>query len=112
MSIDGIGKKGGTVPLAPPTTSPTTGAKGEFTLRETEAVGKTESTGAAAEVRAGRMSMDAYLDVRVNEATAHLTELAPSDLKMVKEVLKDQLKNDPALADLVKSATGALPDAD
>jgi hypothetical protein len=112
MSIDGIGKKGGTVPLAPPTTSPATSPKGEFKLRETEAVSKADSTGAAAEVRAGRLSVDAYLDVRVNEATAHLKDLAPADVKMVKEVLKDQLKNDPALADLVKSATGSLTDAD
>lgn len=110
MSIDGIGKKGGAAGIAPSATGPTAAAKGAFTLEENAPVASTQASGAAAEVRAGRMSLDAYLDVRVNEATEHLQKLAPNDLQMIKGLLRDQLKNDPALADLVKSATGALPE--
>jgi hypothetical protein len=112
MSIDGIGKKAGAVPTAPTETGKTSNtgeAKAEFRIRETAAAANVQGTGAASEVRAGTMNINEYLDVRVNEATQHLSGMGPNDLSTLKDLLKDQLRSDPALIDLVKSATGQSP---
>jgi hypothetical protein len=112
MSIDGIGKKAGAVPTAPTETGKTSSvdkAKAEFRVRETTETANVQSTGAAAEVRAGTMSVNDYLDVRVHEATQHLSGMGPNDLSTLKDLLKDQLRSDPALIDLVKNATGQAP---
>jgi hypothetical protein len=113
MSIDGIGKKGPVVP--PQQIGGAQGAeapKGAFKVERTERAQAAEASSPAAEVRAGRMTLDSYLDHRISDATQHLKGLGPADMQMIRETLKSEMKNDPALADLVKNATGAMPEAD
>ena len=119
MGIDGIGKGGG----VPPGGVPGEGAidqagatRAPFSVDRSEAAAGTSEVSAAsksdaARVRAGEISIDQYLDLKVNEATHHLEGLGAENLSAIKSMLRDQLASDPALADLVKSATGQAPSA-
>lgn len=56
--------------------------------------------------------MAQYLDLKVEEATSHLDgKLSAEQLDFVKNSLREQLTANPVLANLVHSATGALPPA-
>jgi hypothetical protein len=55
--------------------------------------------------RAGEIDREAYLDLKVDDATAHLQGLHPEELDAVKTVLRGQLASDPALGDLVRRVT-------
>lgn len=109
MSIDRIGKGPG---IVPPTSSEIAGPS-PTGAREAFRVSRAEATGAAGpveRVQAGEINVDEYLDIKVNEATAHLSgTLAPDQLAFVKESLREQLATDPALVDLVRGASGAIP---
>jgi hypothetical protein len=119
MSIDRIGK--GSVP-PPPT--PITGdekanrADGAktFEVHEPKAAASTsveavapKGVGALERLRAGEIDLDGYLDLKVNEATAHLHGLRATELEGVRALLRDQIARDPALAELVQIATGQVP---
>lgn len=60
-------------------------------------------------LRAGQIDVNGYLDLKVEQATAHLRGLPPAELGAVKSMLREQIASDPALADLVKQATGSAP---
>jgi hypothetical protein len=60
-------------------------------------------------LRAGQIDVNTYMDQKVTEATAHLRGLRPSELDSIQRMLRDKLASDPALADLVKGATGHMP---
>jgi hypothetical protein len=118
MGIDGIGKGG-----APP---PAGGIDRAVAPKSAEVgapdatfqVGKTAASEATApasldQVRSGSISVSQYLDLKVNEATSHLEgRLSGEQLSFVKTSLREQLASDPALVDLVQSATGQLPPRD
>jgi hypothetical protein len=119
MAIDRIGKGG-----APPAAG---GAGGPTGPNRPAEAGKTFSVDAAegataarpadavaapsplAELRAGRLSLDGYLDAKVNEATAHLEGMPPAKLAELKNLLRDKLASDPTLTELVAQATGQVP---
>ena len=116
MGIDSIGKKGPPVPPGPPD------AKGSG--RPTEAsrpfeiagsppatqAAPVEATRTALErLRAGEIDVKGYVDIKVDEATAHLRGLPPADLEHVRASLRDRLATDPGLVDLVHTATGSAP---
>lgn len=109
MSIDRIGKGPN---IAPSMTGEVTGPKptgaGEtFQVSRTE---KAEATNLVERVRSGELTVEQYLDHRVNEATSHLAgKLAPDQLAFVQNSLREQLATDPVLVDLVRGATGAIP---
>jgi hypothetical protein len=63
-------------------------------------------------VRSGRIDVARYLDLKVEEATAHLRALPPAQLASIRSTLRDRLATDPALADLVKIAAGRPLPAD
>ena len=112
----GGGKIGGGAPLptgvsgpgAPDAARPTEGARfGEALDRN----GRTEATSGTAEVspltrlRAGEIDTKQYVELRVQEATAHLDGvLPPSDLEKIRADLHDLIEHDPDVAALVKSA--------
>lgn len=122
MAIDRIGK-GGTLPQVPDTAGPGAAQKTGATFE----VGRTESaTGAdattkatgiegtsasspLARLRAGEVDVNGYVDLKVDEATKGLHGLPPADLAEIKSMLRDQIRTDPGLADLVKTATGKMP---
>jgi len=118
MAIDPIGKK------APPAPSPETsgparsgGAAGSFGPFEAprapapaQAAPVGTELGALEQFRNGHLDLQGYLDLKVSEATAHLSALPPVQLDAIRKALRDRLAVDPALVDLVRAATGKVPE--
>ena len=67
------------------------------------------ATGPLERLRKGEIDLDRYLDLRVDEATAHLQGLRAHEMEGLRTLLRDQLASDPALVDLVQQATGQRP---
>lgn len=115
MSIDGIGKRGGVVPGAG--ASETSPAHASFEVGATEAA--SQATGAAGASDAflalerGEISVDQYLDARVESAVQPLlARLSPEQLEFVRAELRSALTTDPVLIELVRKTTsGALGSA-
>jgi len=125
MGIDGIGN-GGRIPPGgvggnAPTTGPTAPKEAGKTFEVRPASGeKTAESQAAREtqatersplerLRAGEIDVNGYVDLKVDAATKNLHGLSSHELGQIRSVLKSQMANDPAVMDLVKQATGALP---
>ena len=132
MGIDGIGKRGGATGI--PGSGAAEGLGGErgklggagetgkaFELNPAGAAGGAEqvqstanvegtaAAGAFEQVRSGEMPLDQYLDLKTQDATKGLEGLGPQQLADVQSLLKDQLRTDPSLRELVQRATGAAP---
>jgi hypothetical protein len=116
MGIDSIGKKGPPVPPMPgevggPARS--TGASRPFEVSKgalAAEAGAVEAPRTALErLRAGEIDVNGYVDIKVHEATAHLAVLPPAQLEEVRAALRERMASDPALVDLVRTATGAVP---
>jgi hypothetical protein len=60
-------------------------------------------------LRAGEIDLDRYLDLKVNEATAHLQGLRAHEMEGLREMLREQLSGDPSMVALVEQATGQRP---
>lgn len=111
MSIDGIGRPprppSGVEPLGGP--APAGGAETFAVERgaETQAVA---ATGPLAELERGELSLEQYLDARVEDALAPLAQrLAPEQVEFVRGSLRAELASDPVLVELVRRITGAAP---
>src|SRR5258706_6131364 len=121
MGIDRIGKGGApppsgpSGPSSPKGTSPSERVRGTEPSRPFEVhageraaeVAKTSqvsATGASAleRLRTGQIDMNGYLDLKVEQATAHLRGLSPVELGQVKSMLRDQISSDPAFPELLK----------
>lgn len=62
-------------------------------------------------LKEGSLTLDQYLEHRVERAIAHLVgRVTEQQLEQVRIVVRDQLLTDPVVKDLVKSATGHLPE--
>lgn len=125
MAIDRIGKGAG-LPPTPDTSAPQgtgsaapTGATFKIDRPE-PAAGAAHAEQAAGvdaareatpldRFRAGEVDVHGYIDLKVDEATSPLKGLSAAELDDIKSVLRDQMKSDPGLAELVRSATGAMP---
>ena len=59
-------------------------------------------------LRAGEVDVGGYVDLKVDEATAHLSALPPVELEAIRTALREHLANNPALADLVQTAAGDI----
>lgn len=111
MGIDGIGQGGGAPKVSPGVTSINGPDSEKFEL-STESVERSEGAELLEQVQRGEVQLDAYLDVRVNDAVGHLEgKLSPEQLEFVKEELREQLRSDPVLIELVRRATGQSPEA-
>ena len=119
MAIDRIGKGGG-LPQTPEAqgtgaASPTGGPGAAFEVDRKEpaqAAQATEGVAASspiARLRAGEVDVHGYIDLKVDEATASLKGVSASELDEIKSMLRDQMKSDPGLADLVGRAAGKMP---
>ncbi len=134
MGIDGIGNRGGAGGIggggnvggagAPTKAEPTKAF--ETHLDETSATGAAQQTGAAAgatsttgvapteasplsRLKAGEITVDQYVDLKVDQATAHLPPLPAGQKDALRDALRSQMTSDPALTDLLKQATGSVP---
>jgi len=57
------------------------------------------------QLRDGRISLDAYLDVQVERAVRHLSgQVSARRLELIKGVLREQIVSSPALIELMKRA--------
>ena len=122
MGIDGIGKGG-----APPLPRTETGGTGDVGTRpaerafevhapKAELVGVAGAAAASAaapgpleQLRAGKIDVERYVDLKVDEATAHLHGVGDKELGAIKSMLRAQVVSDPALAELVTQAAGHAP---
>lgn len=121
MAIDRIGKGAGLPPT--PEAQGTGGADGAkktdatFKVDRPEAAraGNVDATSATSptsplgRLRAGEVDVHGYIDLKVDQATSALKGLSAAELDEIKSVLRDQMKSDPGLADLVRTATGKMP---
>ena len=122
MAIDRIGKGGG-LPPTPEAQAPKgaagaapTGAKFEVDRKDpADAAAQAGNVDAAAaatplsRLRAGEIDVNGYVDLKVDEATHALQGLSPAELGDIKSMLRDQMRTDPGLAELVHAATGKMP---
>jgi hypothetical protein len=112
MPIDPIGKGGGVPPKVPPS-GPSAPTKA-FEVEAPKEASKAEAVAAVRpspleQLRAGKIDLDAYVELKLDEATAHLKGLRAGELAAVREVLRDKIVQDPHLVDLVRQATGRVP---
>lgn len=114
MAIDRIGKGAPNTPeISGPGSLDRRGPAESFTVDRGDAsksIDKTRGADAAsplARLRAGEISVDGYVDLKVDEATKGLEGLSSAELQDIKKVLRDQIATDPALVDLVRAATGS-----
>ena len=121
MAIDRIGK-GGALPPTPETGAAAgadkAGAAAPFKMDRSEGPAPAEparniegvdATSPLARLRAGEVDVHGYVDLKVEQATRSLGGLPAAELAEIKSVLRDQLRTDPGLADLVRTATGKMP---
>lgn len=111
MSIDGIGKRGGVTPGAPeapaPGAAPAAGSFEVGGVAPVGAVGATEGGDAFLALERGEISIEQYLDARVEGAVAPLvSKLSPEQLEFVRAELRAALETDPVLVELVRKTTG------
>jgi hypothetical protein len=65
--------------------------------------------GALDRLRSGEVDLDGYVNLKVDEATAHLSALPSAQLDAIRSALRERISSDPALVDLVRAATGQVP---
>lgn len=110
MGIDRIGKGG----AAPPPIDTTQKSSAPFAVRPASTNEPQAVSGAAAaqgngpleRLRAGEIDTHTYVELKVDEATRHLSGLRADELEAIKAELRHRVAADPALADLVQQATG------
>lgn len=120
MAIDRIGKGG--APQVPEAGSPAradkTGGAAPFKVdRDAPAapadpmrnVDVASATTPLARLRAGEVDVHEYVDLKGEEATKRLKGLPAAELAEIRSILRDQLRTDPGLTDLVHTATGKMP---
>jgi hypothetical protein len=112
MAIDRIGKGGppAEVPKAE-AGKPAGAAERTFEVRAEKAQAAGAASSALEQLRAGKLDVEGYLQMKLDEATAHLQGLLPADLETIRHALRQRLASDPALADLAKQASGQAPPA-
>ena len=91
----------------PTSATSATGATGA--TNATQAAGGVDPTSPLGRLRAGEVDVHGYIDLKVDQATSALKGLSAAELDEIKSVLRDQMKSDPGLADLVRTATGKMP---
>lgn len=110
MGIDGIKGPGAGGPPAP--LEGTRGA--DFQDALDSAVDSAQASegvsGALAKLEAGEIGVDEYLDLQVEDAMRHLQgRLSEEQFEFVERSLREQLREDPVLVELVRRTTGSAP---
>ena len=115
MGIDRISSRPPSVPVTEQHL-PSPGGTGATSFASTLA-GSVESSPkiepaatALQQLQAGQIDRASYLDLKVREATMHLTGLPPDQLSSLRAALRHRLATDPALVDLTRVATGRAPE--
>ena len=116
MGIDRIGKGGAGIPetQGPGAIEKPGAVEKPFTVERPEAATRAAAAEAAsstplARLQAGEIDVNGYVDLKVDEATQGLDGLSPAELDDIKTILRDEMVTDPGLSDLVRTATGQVP---
>jgi hypothetical protein len=115
MPIDPIGKKGGVPPHVPGATGQSGAAPTKAFEVDAPKPAKVDATETVAgpnaleQLRAGKIDVHQYVELKLDEATAHLKGLRAGELEQVRAILRDKIVQDPHLVDLVRQATGRVP---
>lgn len=114
MGIDGIGKPPGiggpTGPAGAERAGQVAPGRAAFKLEKAGAVEKAAGTDALSRLERGEIDVNQYLEARVEQAVEHLrSKLSPAQIEFVQSSLRDQLKTDPVLLELVRRSTGSAP---
>jgi hypothetical protein len=111
--VDRIGKGSGG--LSGPT-GPThaTEARKPFEADRTTGVPHSEGVDATQpsaleQLKAGKIDVKEYLEMKVYEATSHLEGLSTGQIDVIRNTLRDRMTTDPELIDLIQRATGRPP---
>lgn len=65
---------------------------------------------AVRKVKSGEMSLDEYIDQRVEEASSHLKGKIPDEtLENLKFVMREKVRTDPLLVETIRRTTGKTP---
>lgn len=114
MSIDRIGKSGGVqTPEVATEVGQKDGVDKPFSVDRETPVGGVEAideTSPLERLRAGEIDVNGYVDLKVDRATHHVVGLSPEDLAELKKILREQMVSDPEFVDLVRQATGKVPE--
>jgi hypothetical protein len=115
MGIDRIGKNGPPLPVHESGAASQAAPTGQVfqVLQATAApsaphVASEAPRGPLDRLRAGEVDVGGYVDLKVDEATSHLSALPPLELDAIRAALREHLANDPALAELVRTAAGDI----
>jgi hypothetical protein len=109
MGIDGIGKPGAGSPtggIAGPGSSKPAGTGESFQVGGPTALASASGSDALGRLKSGELTADEYLEQRVGDAVSHLSQkLSAEQIEFVKDTLREQLKTDPVLVELVRRTT-------
>jgi hypothetical protein len=114
MPIDPIGKKGGIPPQPSGVSGPSAPTK-KFEVEAPKAATQAEAAeavkgpSALEQLRAGKIDVNQYVEIKLDEATAHLKGMGAAELEQVREILRAKIVQDPHLVELVRQATGRVP---
>ena len=123
MGIDRIGKGGAppspvAVPDAPKaepaaSATPASGVPFDVYAQRREAA-RAEGPAPAvqsplAQLREGKIDVDRYVDLKVEEATSHLGSIGKKEIEAIRSILRAQVASDPSLAELVADAARRPP---
>jgi hypothetical protein len=87
---------------------PASGTEKTFQLERGAETQAASPSGPLAQLEKGEISLDQYLDARVEDALAPLAaRLAPEQLEFVRSSLRAELATDPVLVELLQRVTGA-----
>jgi hypothetical protein len=110
MSVDGIGKPP-TPDVSGPAGAPSASAavpSQPFRVEQPPAAAPARVSEALASFSRGEITLDQYLDQRVEDASAHLEGvISPAQVDFVKQSLREQLETDPVLVELVRRTTAS-----
>ena len=113
MGIDSIGKPpspGGLGPAGGVSPGGAAPVDEGFKVERAAGVEQAQGSDALARLERGEINVDQYLDSKVENATAHFEgRLSGDQLEFVKSTLREQLRTDPVLTELVRRSTGSLP---
>jgi len=110
MAIDGIGKSGKIAEVATQATNAVApnSVQATFDAGRKTAVEGTNPTSPLEQLRSGKIDLNRYLDLKVEQATSGLeNKLDPERLDFIRNTLRNQLASDPILSDLVNAVSSS-----
>ena len=107
MGIDRIGQAAGGPPSVPGA-EPASATVPSFEPTAAQAAAPSSEATLLRRLEAGEIDVNRYLDLRVEQATAHLSGALDAErLQFIRDALRSQFETDPVLVELVQRATGA-----